>query len=176
MKFPCLPALALLAATLLAPAALRAADHAIEFNGVIVQGDVTKVSLLNSVTGEASWVAIGRKFSSYTVTSFSATSSVVVLTDASGITRNLTLQTAPIVNALSPVAPTANIAPGLAEPAIPAPGTPAYVVSAGDTLALIAKRNGITVKELVEANSVADPSKLRVGQKLIIPGGKPAAN
>lgn len=45
-----------------------------------------------------------------------------------------------------------------------------YTVASGDTLGSIAKRYGITVPELVEANHLEDPNRIHVGQKLAIPG------
>lgn len=45
-----------------------------------------------------------------------------------------------------------------------------YTIASGDTLNGIAKRYGITVRELIEANHIENPNLLRVGQKLIIPG------
>jgi LysM repeat protein len=45
------------------------------------------------------------------------------------------------------------------------------VVKEGDTLSEIADRNGISLKRLMQANGLTDPSKLAVGQTLVIPGG-----
>jgi LysM repeat protein len=45
-----------------------------------------------------------------------------------------------------------------------------YAIAKGDTLAAIAKRNSISVKSLMEANPGVSPKKLKVGQKLQIPG------
>lgn len=45
-----------------------------------------------------------------------------------------------------------------------------YTVASGDTLNSIAKRYGITVLEIIEANTLADPQRIKLGQKLIIPG------
>ena len=45
------------------------------------------------------------------------------------------------------------------------------VVKQGDTLSEIADRNGISLKRLMQANGLTDPSKLAVGQSLVIPGG-----
>lgn len=45
-----------------------------------------------------------------------------------------------------------------------------YTAVSGDTLNAIAKRYGITVRELIEANNIEDPNLIRVGQKLVIPG------
>ncbi len=45
-----------------------------------------------------------------------------------------------------------------------------YVVIKGDSLWKIAKKNGVTVKAIEAANPNIDPAKLKVGQKLSIPG------
>lgn len=45
-----------------------------------------------------------------------------------------------------------------------------YEVQRGDTLSAIARKYGITVKALVEANDIIDPNRIYPGQKLIIPG------
>lgn len=46
-----------------------------------------------------------------------------------------------------------------------------YTVVAGDSLARIAKRNGTTVDAIVAANSLKNPSLIRVGQLLLLPSG-----
>lgn len=62
--------------------------------------------------------------------------------------------------------------PVSSEPA--APGV--YTVQAGDTLSKIALKFGVTVNSIVDANKLANPNVLYVGQKLTIPaaGGQPA--
>ncbi|MHC1719201.1 MAG: polysaccharide deacetylase family protein [Clostridiaceae bacterium] len=51
-----------------------------------------------------------------------------------------------------------------------------YTVKAGDTLYRIAKTYGTTVQALAEANSIANPNIINVGQVLVVPGaGQPAA-
>lgn len=45
-----------------------------------------------------------------------------------------------------------------------------YEVQRGDTLNAVARRYGLTVKEILDANNIADPDRLFPGQKLIIPG------
>lgn len=45
-----------------------------------------------------------------------------------------------------------------------------YTVTDGDTMYNIAKRSGISVKELCKANSITEKTILRIGQKLYIPG------
>lgn len=44
-----------------------------------------------------------------------------------------------------------------------------YTVQSGDTLSAIANRFGTTVAALVEANGLADPDRLEVGQVLQLP-------
>ena len=47
-----------------------------------------------------------------------------------------------------------------------------YTVQKGDTLAVIAHRTGGKIQDIINANKIADPSKIQVGQTLVIPGGK----
>ncbi len=44
-----------------------------------------------------------------------------------------------------------------------------YLVKAGDSLYAIARRFGTTVEELVRLNQIADPSRLVIGQSLLVP-------
>ncbi len=44
-----------------------------------------------------------------------------------------------------------------------------YVIKKGDTLIPIARQFGVTVGEIQEANGIADPRRLHIGQELIIP-------
>ncbi|MBQ6928156.1 MAG: LysM peptidoglycan-binding domain-containing protein [Oscillospiraceae bacterium] len=46
-----------------------------------------------------------------------------------------------------------------------------YVVRAGDSLYAIARRFGTTVEEIQRLNQIADPSRLVIGQSLVVPGG-----
>ena len=45
-----------------------------------------------------------------------------------------------------------------------------YVVKAGDSLSAIARRFGTTAEELSRLNQIADPSRLVIGQSLVVPG------
>lgn len=45
-----------------------------------------------------------------------------------------------------------------------------FVVQRGDTLGEIARKFDVTVSELMAANNITDPRRIRVGQKLVIPG------
>ncbi|MCL7452255.1 MAG: FxLYD domain-containing protein [Anaerolineae bacterium] len=54
-----------------------------------------------------------------------------------------------------------------------------YVIAKGDTLIPIARRFGVTVAQIQEANGISDPRRLRIGQEIIIPAqegdGEPTA-
>ena len=68
------------------------------------------------------------------------------------------------------------VVPPVVEPVVPAAGSE-YTVAKGDSLAKIAKKNGVTLKALQAANPGVVPTKLKVGQKLVIPaGGKASAD
>jgi len=47
-----------------------------------------------------------------------------------------------------------------------------YTVQAGDSLAVIARKNNAKQQDIINANKISDPSKIRVGQTLFIPQGK----
>ncbi|WP_164014593.1 transglycosylase SLT domain-containing protein [Pyxidicoccus trucidator] len=49
--------------------------------------------------------------------------------------------------------------------------TTIHNVSRGDRLSSIAARYNTTVEKLAQANNIADPNKIRTGQKLVIPDG-----
>jgi LysM repeat protein len=47
-----------------------------------------------------------------------------------------------------------------------------YTVQKGDSLAVIAKKTGAKQQDIINANKLADPSRIVPGQTLFIPGGK----
>lgn len=51
----------------------------------------------------------------------------------------------------------------------PSPTPVVYVVQAGDTLIGIAKKYGVSVEAIQEANAILDPHRLQIGQELLIP-------
>jgi LysM repeat protein len=57
----------------------------------------------------------------------------------------------------------------------PEPTAQVYVIKEGDTLSKIAKRNGVTVDQILEANpdTITDPNKISVGDEIIIPTPAP---
>jgi len=89
----------------------------------------------------------------------------------------------PTTPGATPVAPAAGPTPTSMPTAGPGPVSPAqpvsppttgetvYVVQWGDTLSAIAWRHGTTVAAIVQRNGIADPSRIYVGQRLIIPVG-----
>ena len=99
----------LLALLCFLPAATFAADF--EFDGVIVEGNTTKVALLNITTGKADWVAVKGKFDGYIVTSYTADAkigdSVVLTKEGSTLTVRLTLKNSSIL----PAAPASVVTP-----------------------------------------------------------------
>ena len=48
-------------------------------------------------------------------------------------------------------------------------GAKTYVVKSGDTMAKIAVKNGVTLKQLMAANNITNPDHIEVGQTLKIP-------
>ena len=87
--------------------------------------------------------------------------------------------TIPVAVAAAPVAPpvaAAPVAPSVAAAPV-APSVAAlvsapvvHVVVAGETLTSIAHHSGTTIDAIVAANGITDPSYVRVGQRLTIPG------
>jgi len=63
------------------------------------------------------------------------------------------------------VAPTASAAPAVS----PRPTFRTYVVQSGDSLSAIAARFNTTVSAIAKLNHISDPSRLSVGQVLLIP-------
>lgn len=58
----------------------------------------------------------------------------------------------------------------------PAPTPQVYVIKSGDTLSKVAKGFGLTLEELLAANTatITDPDKIAVGDEIIIPATPPA--
>lgn len=80
-----------------------------------------------------------------------------------------------------PVEPTyvPTSAPQVVQPVVPAaqaPGvTQEYVIKPGDTFYSIGKQFGVAMKAIAEANPSVQPTRLQVGQKIVIPAPAPAA-
>jgi LysM repeat protein len=87
----------------------------------------------------------------------------------------------PVKAGAAPVTPVAAATPRdlgtLTQQPKPANGeTVKHTVAVGESLGVIARKYQVTVGELAAANSITDPSRVRAGQQLIIPGGKPVAS
>jgi len=82
---------------------------------------------------------------------------------------------APDTNTLPPEPAPTNFQPDayVATPAIPEPAvteqTREYVVARGDTYSSIAKKAGVSVKAIEQANPGVNPTRLQIGQKLQLP-------
>ena len=61
-------------------------------------------------------------------------------------------------------------APASYQPATPNSGS-SYVVRRGDTLSKIGKNYGVSTRALVQVNRLPSANKIRIGQRLTIPGG-----
>ena len=75
----------------------------------------------------------------------------------------------------TPSFPTITAIPSFEPTPIPVPTPTIYIVKSGDTMSRIAGRFGITLDELIAANTetVPDPNKLQIGQEIIIPVPNP---
>jgi uncharacterized protein YkwD len=50
-----------------------------------------------------------------------------------------------------------------------------HTVARGETLRMIAQRYGVTIEMIARANNIANPNRIRAGQRLIIPNGQAPA-
>jgi LysM repeat protein len=78
---------------------------------------------------------------------------------------------APALADTSTTATPTNVAPPVVEQTNVAPVAMAseYLIAKGDTYATIARKFGVTIKAIADANPGLEPTKLRIGQKLHIP-------
>lgn len=58
---------------------------------------------------------------------------------------------------------------GVTAPSQNAEGT-VHVISSGETLSGIATKYGVSSNEIIRANNISDPSKIQIGQEIVIPG------
>jgi LysM repeat protein len=84
--------------------------------------------------------------------------------------RPVTNYSAPIrtTNVVTPLRPTNTVTRVVPAPK-PAPAPRSYQVHPGDTMAVIARRYGVSVDKIRAANPTVQPTKIRAGQVLIIP-------
>jgi LysM repeat protein len=91
------------------------------------------------------------------------------LTNAMTDVSNPPVVLPPITNTMVTPVPTPVDLPPIA------PAGSEYTVAKGDTLAVIAKKHGVSLSALQAANPGVVPTKLKIGQKLTIPAGGSAA-
>lgn len=72
--------------------------------------------------------------------------------------------------ASSPKSPATSPAASTTPPPRPSGETMRHVVQPGESLGTIARRYGVRVGAIAEANNITDPAKIRAGQELMIPG------
>lgn len=73
---------------------------------------------------------------------------------------------------MPPKVTSSDVVPILAEDPVFSPvESSTYVVRPGDSLSKIAKLHGLSTVELSALNNIKNPNQIRVGQKLILPGG-----
>ena len=99
-------------------------------------------------------------------------SSIGAIAAANGISNPSYLRVGQHLTIPSSAAPPAPLAPAAAPPSAPAAPTaaPVHVVASGETLTGIARRYGSSIAAIATANGIRNPSFLRVGQRLSIPG------
>ncbi len=73
-------------------------------------------------------------------------------------------------NTPPPIAATAASVPTVLPTEPPTPAPLVYTVKEGDTLSSIAQTYGVSIQDIVEANSLTNPDMLNIGQELVIPG------
>ena len=81
--------------------------------------------------------------------------------------------------AVAALPPPVSTVPPTVQPAPPIPaitGGSVYVIAAGDTLGAIAKKSGVSVKAIEDANPGIDAKKLQIKAKLQIPAGAAVAS
>jgi len=94
-----------------------------------------------------------------------------VLTVVATQMENLAKQTNAALDAVSRNRSSGPAAPVAFSDNFPKEGVP-YTVQPGDTLSKIAQKTGAKLGDIINANKIADPTKVQVGQVLFIPGGK----
>lgn len=86
-----------------------------------------------------------------------------------GATPGSTAVATPGSSATPEATPIPTPPPSATPEATPAATPLIYVVVKGDRLGVLARRFGVSLTALAEANDITDPASLRIGQKLIIP-------
>jgi LysM repeat protein len=81
----------------------------------------------------------------------------------------------PTPTAALAASPTNTPMPTIAPTDTPAPVLVEHVVQTGETLARIARRYGVSVEDIQQANNIRNPSLIHIGQRLVIPAASGVA-
>jgi LysM repeat protein len=158
--------------------------HVVVIGGMLLQGckdtakDQTKAdNNATTTTPDTTAVAAGN---SNPATAPTATTTDVPPTVNPNISNAYAATTPTAASTTQPMPPAVSTVPGpkaqdLTQPAVPSDARE-YVIASGDTLGKIARKNGVSLKTLKEANPGVEATKLRIGQKIEIPAAAMAAN
>lgn len=149
--------------------------HVVFFGGLLLQG-CTKRTPETTDTGLGQTPGLGQAaatnpppadpFAGYNQP-YGAATNLAGYTPSAPTNLSFTNPPAIPTNLWAGMTPTNEFAP--VEPAAPQPAASEYKIVRGDTPAGIAKKHGITVEQLREANPDMDDRKLQINQKLQIP-------
>lgn len=130
-----------------------------------------RYSLLAGVAGGALLLAACGGAGNASPTTTNVATAPAVTSPTRAITRVATPAAPTGIPSSVPTATAAPTAPASAPATTPAPaaGQQKYVVKYGDTLSSIAAQYGVTVQQIIDANSLQNPDLLLPGQELIIP-------
>lgn len=138
----------------------------------------TPTDLANVPTGECEYtIAAGDNLFRIAVNNGVSLSDLLLAND---LTENSIIQPGQILQipgclavdgeTIAPVATTAGgVTTGVATATALPPGVTLHTVSSGETLGAIARRYGVSIQALVDANDLANPDSLSIGQQLVIP-------
>jgi len=149
--------------------------HVVVISGMLLQGckdtstkDLTsKDSTASATTDTTSPVNSTTANTTAATTPVAADVPTTLNPNITNVYAGTTTSAAPVPVTAPPVATV--VPPAKAADLAPQGEAKEYVIVKGDTLAVIAKKNGLSLAALKEANPNASPKKLQIGQKLQIP-------
>ena len=168
--------------------------HVVLLGGLLIVGCKDTAKTSSAPKSDTADATATKDPMSPTTTDFGAPTSAVTTTAATTAPLPTTATTAlpatttpslptATTSAPAPVAPIAGTMTPLSLPSTTATATTpsatpgsVYVIAKGDILATIAKKSGVTLKALQEANPGVDAKKLQIGQKLQIPAASAVAS
>jgi len=136
--------------------------------------DVTPATTYTVVRGDSLWIIAKRN--KVTVAELAAANNMPQGAPLQ-IGRKLIIpgKSSAVASATSTPAATAGKSTPSAAKAVESKTSLVHVVRSGETLGGIARRYQVRVGDIALANNIADPAKIRLGQTLVIPGGRASA-